>query len=261
MNILVCVKQVIDPGAAIQIGPQDRWPQEQRTAAFCLSRFDEYAVEEAIRIKERLRSAAVDIVSVGPRRVLAAVKRAQGMGADHGIHIAWDAEGYISPFAIAEWIAALASRKAYDLILTGVMSDDAMQGQVGPTLAALLDWPWATSVVRQHITDDGSRVRVERETEAGRRDILELNLPAVLTIQSGINQPRYPKLSSMLRATREEAETYAAQSLGTPDSRQSLVRVAYPRKTRAGEVLQGDCEEKARKLLAILAQKGFIGGG
>jgi len=180
------------------------------------------------------------------------------MGADHGIHIACEDQGHLSPFTIAGWIAALALRKAYDLILTGVMSEDAMQGQVGPTLAAMLDWPWATSVVSERISDGQDRVRVERETEGGRRDVLDLKLPAVLTIQSGINQPRYPKLSSMLKANREGAETFAAPSLGAPDPRQSVVRVAYPRKTRAGRILGGDCKEKARKLYGILSQKGFI---
>ncbi|MFC1859701.1 electron transfer flavoprotein subunit beta/FixA family protein [Thermodesulfobacteriota bacterium] len=258
MKILVCIKQVIDTSGTIKIDSAGQWVSITPATNFDLNRFDEYAVEEALKIKETIPGTTIDILTVGPARALAALKRAQGLGADHGIHLLTGGEGYVSPFAIAAWIASVAQNRKYDLILTGVMSEDEMQGQVGPTIAALLKRPYATAVIFEQLSADQTSVYVEREIEGGLRDTLELKLPALLSIQTGINTPRYPKLTNMLRAKREEAEIIPAEQLNPPDQRQTVTRINHPQKLRAGRVLAGDPEEKARQLLRIFYERGII---
>ncbi|MFO7962364.1 MAG: electron transfer flavoprotein subunit beta/FixA family protein [Desulfobacterales bacterium] len=258
MNILVCVKQVINLESDIRIDSNGTWIQMGPATDFAFNRFDEFAVEEAIEIKEAFPGTTIDILSVGPERAATVIKRLQGMGADHGIHILTGQEGYISPFVIAGWIAQVCRKKEYDLILAGVMSEDEMQGQVGPTIAAILDRPCATSVVHQSISSDVACVAVEREIENGLKDTLELTLPAVLTIQSGINEPRYPTLTHMLRAKKEKIEVIDAESLESVETRQRVKELAYPKKLRSGTVLKGDPKEKAVKLVSILHQRSII---
>ena len=258
MKILVCVKQIINLETDIKISPEDRWVKIEPSTDFIFNRFDEYAVEEAVLIKEKFTHTTIDILSVGPDRVISTIKRLQGMGADHGIHIKTDSEGYISPFVVSKWIAAVAKEKSYDLILTGVMSEDEMQGQVGPMLAAFLNRPCTTAVIGQQITEDGNAVRVEREIESGYKDIIEIKLPAVLTIQSGINEPRYPTLTNMLRAKKEKIETIEAASLVPVAPPLSLEEIGYPEKLRSGTVLTGSPEDKAAALITILNERNII---
>jgi len=258
MKILTCVKQVINLEGDIKLDPENQWIVIDQATDFNYNRFDEYAVEEAVLIKENFKNTTIDIISVGPERASAAIKRTQGMGADHGIHILTKAEGYISPFRIAGWIASIAKERHYDLILTGVMSEDEMQGQVGPTIAAFLGWPCATAVIAEKISPDRKSVYVEREIEGGFKDTLEMKLPAVLTIQTGINEPRYPTLTHMLRAKREKIEIIDAEQREQPHPRQIMVEIIPPRKMRSGLVLNGDRKEKAIQLLKILNERAII---
>ena len=258
MKILVCIKQVVNLESEIKIDPQKTWVQINPSTDFTFNRFDEYAVEEAVLIKEKLPETTIDILSIGPERAVSAIKRLQGLGADHGIHIITQQEGYLSPFVVAQWIASVVRMKTYDLIFTGVMSEDEMQGLVGPLTASFLEWPCATSVIHEEILPDLKRIRVEREIESGFKDVLEMTLPAVITIQSGINEPRYPTLTHMLRAKREKLEVIDAGLLECPLPRQTIHQVDYPKKMRAGVVLEGSPKEKASHLLTILNQRAII---
>lgn len=262
MKILVCVKQVHETDAVIEIDDDSRWVQSAGSDELKMSRYDESAVEEAIRIKESLKETltdtTIDIISVGPPRSEAVIKRAIGMGADNGIHIVIDNEGYLDPFLAASWIAVPARKTGYDLILAGVMSEDDMQCMVGPLIAENLSLPCATAVIFARLSPENNQVYVEREIEGGFREQLEIHLPAVLTIQTGINTPRYPSLSNLLRANNTELITIDAAKLEQPVGRQAVVRVAYPRKLRDGIFLKGSQKEKAAQLLQILYEKSFI---
>jgi electron transfer flavoprotein beta subunit len=258
MKILVCIKQIFNLETDIFVDSDSRWVKIRPQTEFTFNRFDEYAVEEAVRIKEKFPGTTIDIISAGPERVITAIKRLQGMGADHGIHIKCDMQGYLSPFEIAGWIASVAEKNQYDLILAGVMSEDEMQGQVGPTLAAILNRPCATAVIHQKISSEGKSVYVEREIENGYRDTLEIRLPAVLTIQSGINEPRYPTLTHMLRAKREQIEVIDSEKLERRDPRQILMDISYPQKVRPAIFLDGSAQEKANRLITILNERNII---
>ena len=250
MKMLVCVKQVPETEASIVIDKSAKGIQRDLINEWKMNRYDEAAVEEALQIKDAIPDTTIDIISVGPPRSEIAIKRAIGMGADSGIHIVTDNQDYLDPFAVASWIAAFA--RSYDLILAGVMSEDAIQGLVGPLIAENLTLPCATAVIYEQLWPEKKRVYIEREIEGGFREQLELNLPAVLTVQTGINQPRYPSLSNLLRANKTELVTVDAAKLEHPAERLEVLRLEYPRKLRESLFLKGSQPEKAEQLLRIL---------
>jgi len=258
MRILVCIKQVPESENPILIDDNKAWIQPDEISEFRMNRLDEFALEEAVLIKESVADTKIEIVSVGPERSKEVIKRGIGMGADAGIHIATGSEKYRSSFETAAWIAEYARGKAYDIILTGAMSEDNMQGQVGPMIAGRLALPCATAVILAKIAGDKKTIYVEREIEGGHRDTLKLRLPVVLTIQSGINTPRYPSLSNLLRANKMQLETIPAADLSQPAANENLVQMVYPQKTRAGVVLDGSAKEKAARLVRILDEKSLL---
>ena len=258
MKILVCIKQVPDSEAAVCLDETTGRVRQGRHQSYRMNNADAFAVEEAVLIKEAFPDTVVDVLTAGPERAGLVLERAMGMGADKGVHILVPKEGYLSPLTIAIWIAAHASDEGYDLILTGVMAEDDMQGQVGPLAAELLSLPCATSVIFEEIRRENRTIYVEREIEDGQRDMLELDLPAVLTIQTGINNPRYPSLSNLLRAKKQKALVISPDMLPKLEDREKILRARYPLKSRTGVVLEGDQKEKAAQLLQILQEKAFL---
>ncbi len=258
MRILVCIKQVPESENQILIDDKNAWIQSDEISEFRMNRLDEYALEEAVLIKEAFSDTRIDAISAGPDRSTEVIKRSLGMGADAGIHIATGSERYHTSFEIAAWIADYARGKPYDLILTGAMSEDNMQGQVGPLIAKRLTLPCATAVISEKIASDKKTIYVEREIEGGNRDTLKLQLPAVLTMQSGINTPRYPSLSNLLRANKLELEKVPITDLAQLASHENLVQMVYPQKMRSGTVLKGTEEEKATQLIRILRERALL---
>lgn len=252
MNILVCVKQILNPEARSSDGDT------------AMNRFDEFAVEAAVRLKDHLAgqgaSVRIDVITAGPEGALRAVKRAMGMGADNGVHILAHDSGPVPPQVTASRIARAVANRHYDLVITGIMAEDTLDGQVGPMLAEQIDVACATAVVSLEALPDSGTLLVERELEEGLRDCLEIQLPALITVQAGINTPRYPSLSRILAADRKPIPTIDADSLAAgitwPGSRQTFLEL--PRKTRQGRVLQGSCQEKAAQLKALLREKDLL---
>ena len=258
MRILVCIKQVPDSESPILINDHYTWIQWEEIPEFRMNRLDEFALEEAVLIKEAIPGTRIDVISVGSERSEDVIKRGIGMGADSGIHVVTESEQYYSSYDIAAWIAEYAGDKQYDLLLTGAMSEDNMQGQVGPMIAGRLEIPCATAVIFEKIASDRKTIYAEREIEGGSRDALELHLPAVLTIQSGINTPRYPSLSNLLRANSQELEKVPASELVPLTSNENLVQITYPQKTRSGTVLNGTDKEKALQFVQLLQEKALL---
>ncbi len=260
MKILVCVKQVCDSADTLDIKGSGRWFDYGKETVFRMNRYDEYALEEALRIKEERAGTTVDALSVGPERVQATIRRSMGMGADHGMHILRDEDIYLSPIERASLIAAAIRDRGYDLILAGVMAEDDMEGQVGGLLAALLGYVSATGVIDRKSCRNMGYIEVEREIEGGCREGLTLKLPAVLTIQSGINTPRYPSLSHMLRARTASIESIDLHACDVMSFPQSFAGITRPMTDKTGEFLQGTPGEKARRLLEILHDHALILG-
>lgn len=255
VKILVCVKQVPAAESPLKLDGKREWVEVGESAEFGMNRYDEFAVEEAVLLKEAHPGTRIDIVSLGPPRAASTIKRALGMGADHGIHLVTGEEGYLSPLVTASRIAAVAADGGYHLILAGVMSEDAMQGQVGPMLAELLGVPCATSVVEIEVRGTGPAVSVRREVEGGCREHLELRMPVLLTVQSGINKPRYPSFSNIMRTKNMPLRTLEADGLGPQRAPERVVAVSHPPRMRNAETPTGTGQEKAAKLLEILGRK------
>jgi len=258
MKILVCIKQVPDSAEALQIDGQTCLLSYPANTAFRMNRFDEFALEEALLIKEGFPGTLVDALSVGPERVSATLQRAMGMGADHGIHILDETEGYRSPFTVASLIAACVRPRNYDLILTGVMAEDTMASQTGQIIATLLGLPSASSVIKEEIRPERAEVMVERDIEGGNREVVQLKMPAVLTIQPGINFPRYPSFSKVMRARSYAQERIRAEDLAIEKPRELCRGVRIPDAPSQGVFIEGSAREKAQKLIRILHEKSLL---
>jgi len=258
MRILVCVKQVPEAEAQISIDETGDWVMIGGAAEYRMNRFDECAVEEAVLIKEAHADTVVDVITVGPERAEATVRRAIGMGADNGAHILTEGEGYQDAFATAGAIAGYAREKHYDLILTGAMSEDLMQGQVGQLVAAHLDVACISNTIHAELALDGKTIYVEREVEGGSREVGDIRLPALLTIQTGINTPRYPALSKLLRANSRDLDIVEADMAGDVSIPQALAGVSHPEKMRDAVFLKGSAAEKAEQLVRILKERSLM---
>ena len=255
MNILVCVKEVIDPASPLSLG-SDSLIEHTGKLAYRMNRYDEFALEEAVLIREKNPGTVVTAVSVGPERVKQTLRKALGKGADHACHIVHESSSFLPPRQTASLIAGFAKAGGHDLILAGVMAEDDLYCQVGPLVAAMLEIPCAVSVVSEELDREKGSVSVECEIEGGLKEAVSLALPCMLTIQSGINRPRYPSLSNTLRAKAQEipefiAHARAAPGYGTPS-------LAYPPEAAKGMVLQGSRDDMARELAAMVHEKGLL---
>jgi electron transfer flavoprotein beta subunit len=151
---------------------------------------------------------------------------------------------------VAAWISQVASGK-YDLILCGSMSEDAMNGQVGPMAAALMDLPYATQVIGMELARDLTHVTIEREIEGGAREMVRLPLPSLLSLQSGINRPRYPSLSNLLRANQKVFETIPTDTLTSVTTGIDCLGFVLPGRARPAQLLTGSAKEKAEQTAAF----------
>lgn len=256
MRILVCLKQVPEPESLFDLA-QGRvaWRRPVRSR---MGSLDEFALESGLRIKDARPDTTVYAVTFVPPGAGDILRRALGMGADRAAHIVAPDDSAPRPLAVASALADWAKEQQFDLILCGAMSEDAMQGAVGPMLARLLDIPWATGVSQLELSQDGRSVRATREVEGGRRQILELPLPALVTIQSSPFQPRYPALSRLLEAKKAAIPSVELDEPALPARREAVLRVEHPSRTRDGVFLEGGTAEKARRLLAILRERALL---
>jgi electron transfer flavoprotein beta subunit len=258
MKILVCVKHVMESESTIQINDSGKWFEPSGSARFEMNRFDAYAIEEALLIKQRFSDSKIHAITVGPDHSQDTLRRALGMGIDEGIHISDNSIGYRPPFHTASWIAAYAKDKGYDLILTGIMSSDEMNCQTGPMISQLLSIPCCTATIQEKISSDKKTISVEREIEGGARDGFDIRLPCVLTIQTGINNPRYPSLSKVLRAKKKEIEVISSNFFGEKKQCLTLKNIQYPERKKKGVVLEGTIEDKVDQLMDILEKKAVL---
>lgn len=262
MKILVCIKQVPDLEGIVVNEGLDGFTEPELTGELRMNRFDEFAVEAAVRIKEAVRGVRIDAVTAGPRAAETVLRRAMGMGVDEGIHLLTPLQDGVppEPEIVADWIAGMAYSGDYRLILCGAMSEDGMHGMVGPMTAARLKLPYATQVIdmRPDPDSDPDRVSVEREIEGGAREMLDIRLPALLALQPGINRPRYPSLSNLLRANRQPLKTISTDTLTKPAVRMASVGTVLPKHVRPSRVITGSSREKADALAAIFKAKAFL---
>ncbi len=256
MKILVCVKQVPDLESKFAVSADGDWIDES-DIVFRMNEYDEYAVEEAASLKEKLGgSPDITALSIGPDRVVEVIKKALAMGADRGAHIKDDDYYKRDPFEIASIIAKFAADKQFDLVFTGLQSQDRGSCQVGVLLAEMLEIPSVTTVV-DFAYDDGA-VTVRRELEGGAKAVAKVNSPALVTCQLGLNTPRYPTLPNIMKAKKKELNTISIGDLDHAKSLTTTEKMYLPDKKGAGLVLEGDAGEVADQLLTILRDKTSV---
>jgi len=249
LNIVVCIKQVPAKDAPLTIAEGGTWIREA-DIGFEMNEPDSYALEEALRLKEK-HGGQVVALSMGPERVKQTIKEALAKGADRGIHVADDRFFALDPLATARSLASAIQKEKFDLILTGLQSDDHGFGQTGVLLAELLGLPHATIIMQIEVGD--TRMKLKRELEAGWFQWVEMPLPALLTIQSGINKVRFATLKGIMGAKKKEIVTLPRESLGaTGEPTQRLERIYVPQKTKKTEFLSGTPKEAAAKLIEKL---------
>src|SRR5580692_6761738 len=255
LKIGVCVKQVPAKDAPLAIVEGGAWIRES-DIGFETNEPDGFALEEALRLKEK-HGGEVVAISMGPERSKQAIKEALAKGAERGIHVS-DPEFFkLDPLTSARSLAAAIQGENFDLILTGLQSEDQGFGQTGVLLAELLGRPHATIIMAIEASD--SRLKLKRELEAGWFQWVELPLPAVITIQSGINKPRYATLKGIMQAKKKEIATVERRSLGVPDVRtQQVERIYVPQKTKKTEFITGQPKEIAAKLVEKLKHEARV---
>ena len=246
MKIAVCIKQVPTRDWQPRVNDQKTWVRDQ-DAGFELNEPDAYALEEGLRLKEK-HGGEVVVCSAGPARVAQALRESLARGADRAIHVEDDGLATADAFAVSEALAAAMREERFDLVLTGLQSDDQGFAQTGPILAELLGIPSATIIMEVDVQPDG--VRVKRELEGGWFQWVALPLPALLTIQSGINQLRYATLKGIMAAKKKDVRKVAP-----PDglaSRQQIVNLYAPVKSKQTQMIGGSPAEAAKALVAAL---------
>jgi electron transfer flavoprotein beta subunit len=247
MNIIVCIKQVPAKDAPLAIA--GNWIRES-DIGFEMNEPDSFALEEALRLKEK-HGGEVIALSMGPERVKQTIKEALAKGADRGIHIADDQFAQLDHLATANALAVAIKKEKADLVLTGLQSDDHGFGQTGVLLAGVLDLPHATIIMQIEVAD--GRLKLKRELEAGWFQHIECPLPAVLSIQSGINKVRYATLKGIMAAKKKEIAVITRESLGAAAApTQKIEKIYVPTKTKKTEFLTGSPKDVATKLVEKL---------
>jgi len=256
MKLLVCIKQVPDLESRFKPNAEGIWYSEA-DLAWRMNEYDEYAVEEAVQLREKLgETAELTVLSIGPDRVVEAIKKALAMGADNAVHIQDPAAAAKDPWQIASIIAAYARGKGFDIIFTGMQSQDRGSGQVGVMVGELLAIPVVTTVVDFAFAD--GKVAVKRELEGGVKARVETGLPVLLTCQLGLNTPRYPTLPNIMKAKKKELLAIAAGELTAAIGLQETLQVEFPEKRSGGLFLEGEVGNIADRLISILKEKTAV---
>jgi electron transfer flavoprotein beta subunit len=242
----------------VVIAPEGRAVRTDGPVSFRMNRYDEYALEEAVLIREAFGDVSIDALSVGPYRYSSTLKKCLEKGANNAVHILLEEEGYVPPGRTASLIAGYADRSGYDLIFTGVMAEDDMQCQTGPLVAALLDIPCAVAVMEERLDRDSAMISVKCEMEGGMSERMMLPLPCLLTVQSGINRPRYPSLSNVFRAKEQPIVTIPAGNIEPAVPSERVIRLTCPERYTSGAIIEGSTEDKARRLISILHERALL---
>jgi electron transfer flavoprotein beta subunit len=262
MEILVCVKRVPDTAEnEIEVN-RDGTDIERDDLVYSVNEWDNYAVEEAIQIRDKV-GGSITVVTVGEEEDEEVVRREMAMGADNGLMLSDDSFNGSDGKGVSAVLKAAVEKGNYDLILTGAQADDGA-GQVGGMLAAMLDWPYASLVNLLEVIDD-KKIKVGREIAGGNQEMNEIDLPCVLSIQTGINEPRYVGIRGIRKVASIEIPVHSAGDLGIAEdtvgkSGARVKRLDYfvPDPGEGAEILEGSTDEIIDKLIELLKSKGGI---
>jgi len=263
VNIIVCLKQVPDTETQIKVA-SDAKSIVTDDIKWVMNPYDEYGVEEALRLKEKF-GGEVTVVGLGPKRVTESIRTALAMGADKGVLISDDALEGSDSLATAKALAAAIKELEYDLIFTGQRGVDDDMGVVGASLAALLGIPQMSIIVKVEVAEDGKSVKVTRPIE-GENLIIESSLPALITTQKGLNEPRYASLPGIMKAKKKPMEEKTLSDLGLDTAefgegarKVKIVELTPPPARGEGKIVEGETpQEKAAELAKLLHDEAKV---
>lgn len=257
MKSLVLVKHVPDSNSVFRLNAAGTWVDETNLS-FAVNEFDRYALEELLKLKDAGKVEEVVALTVGPAEAGAVLRTCLATGADRAIHVKDDALSGTDPFAVARAIHSAIASEGFSLILGGLQADDDNHTQVGGLLAGLLDWPFTSSAVRLTLQDD-STLRVDRELENNEVQVVDVRLPAVVTVQTGMNTPRYASLKGIMAAKKKPVATLALSDVGlNPKDVEAMLRtvsLSPPPKGKGAEILTGSPDEVAKALVSRIREK------
>ena len=252
MKIAVCIKQVPTREWQPRLNDDKTWIRDQ-DVSYEMNEPDAYALEEALRLREK-HSGEVVVCSAGPSRVQQVIREALARGADRALHVEDDALAAADAFTAASALAPAMAEQQFDLILTGLQSDDQGHAQFGPILAEKLGIPHSTIIMEVNV--DGTSLKVKRELEGGWFQYVTMPLPALLTIQSGINQLRYATLKGIMSAKKKEIAKVAAPAAMA--SRQKITALYAPQKAKQTVMITGSAAEAAKELVKRLREEARV---
>ena len=250
MKIAVLVKQVPGGDSQLRINDNQNWVNEENVT-FITNESDNYAIEEALQIIEKLGYGEVVAVSLGPERVKRTIREALSKGVDRGIHIGESYPYSSDPLEIAKIITKVIKKEKFDLILSGLQSDDSGFGQVGVLIGEILGMTTATLVMETELTDEN--LRVKRELESGWFQWVTLTLPASITVQSGINNLRYPSLKGIMGAKKKEIKSIQIDKKQHPT--QSILRISQLQKLKKTQMINGSVDQQVQHLVNLLKKE------
>jgi electron transfer flavoprotein beta subunit len=253
MKIAVCIKQVVTREWQVRVNDDKTWVKDG-DASWELNEPDAYALEEALRLKEK-HGGEVVVISAGPARATQVIREALARGADRAIHVEGDVFATADAFVAADALASALRDEAIDLVLTGLQSDDQGFAQVGVILAEKLGMAHSTIIMDVQV--DGATLKVKRELEGGWFQWISMPLPAVLTIQSGINQLRYATLKGIMAAKKKEIKVVAASSPAAA-ARQRITSIYLPQKQKQTRMITGTPAEAAKELVRALREDARV---
>ncbi len=249
MKIIVAIKQVPVRDSQLRVDANGRWIQEA-DLSFEINEPDAYALEEALQLKEK-HGGEVVALCAGPARAAQTIREALAKGADRAIHIEEENLNTLDTLGVAKLLAGAVKAENPDLILTGLQSDDLGYGQTGVVLAELMGIPSSTIIMQVEV--NGASIRVKRELEDGWFQHIVMPLPAVLTIQSGINKLRYATLMGIKKAKSKEIKRVTLAELGAAATATATIEKIYvPHKSKQTQIFEGDAKTAAAKLVEKL---------
>jgi len=249
MKIIVAIKQVPMRDSPLRVASSGRWIDEG-DLSFEINEPDAYALEEALQLKEK-NGGEVVVLCLGPARAQQTIREALAKGADRAIHIEEEDLSELDTLGSARLLAAAAKAESPDLILTGLQSDDLGSGQTGVVMAELLGLSHSTIIMQVEV--NGAAIRVKRELEDGWFQHISMPLPAVLTIQSGINKLRYATLMGIKKAKTKEIRKVTVANLGAPSAASAAISKVYlPQRTKQAQLFSGDAKAAAKQLVEKL---------
>lgn len=261
MKIGVCIKQVPDTASKIRVN-ESRTGIVEEGIKFVMGPYDTYAVEEALRTKEKIEGSEVILFSVGPKEAQLALRSGLELGCDRAVHVSTTGAAPIDSLGVAKVLGKKLQDEGIEICFTGRQATDDDNAQVSQMTAEVLGWPHVTVVSKVEIDADGKKTRVERDVEGGNKEIWEVELPAILAATKGLNEPRYASLKGKMQAKKKPLQEIPIAEMDLPESewksRVEVTNYAPPAERKEGKLFKEDPEKAVLEVVRLLREEAKV---